>query len=104
MWLLSYKQQSLAYSNMCYLLWSHVEYRIVFFIIIYYCTSFLSLGESLNFSLWYHQNQKKAFPKEILLSTSSGLNWGAVCLDCIQEYDGTHLERRKTTELYFDCL
>ena len=26
----SYKQQSLAYSNMCYLLWSQVEYRIVF--------------------------------------------------------------------------
>ena len=32
--LLRYKQQSLAYSNMCYLLWSHVEYRIVFIIII----------------------------------------------------------------------
>ena len=31
-WLLSYKQQSLAYYNMCYLLWSHVEYRIVLFI------------------------------------------------------------------------
>ena len=33
LWLWSYKQQSLAYCNMCYLLWSHVEYRIVFFII-----------------------------------------------------------------------
>ena len=32
LWLLSYKKQSLAYSNMCYLLWSHVEHRIVFFI------------------------------------------------------------------------
>ena len=31
LWLLSYKQQSLAYSNMCYLLRSHVEYRVVFF-------------------------------------------------------------------------
>ena len=31
LWLLSYKQQCLAYSNMCYLLWSHVEYSIVFF-------------------------------------------------------------------------
>ena len=30
--LLTYKQQSLAYSNVCYLLWSHGEYRIVFFI------------------------------------------------------------------------
>ena len=34
LWLLSYEQQSLAYSNMCYLLWSHFEYRFVFFIII----------------------------------------------------------------------
>ena len=32
LWLLSYKEQSLAYSNMCYLLWSHVEFRIVFFL------------------------------------------------------------------------
>ena len=31
LWLLSYKQQSLAYSNICYLLWSHVEHRIDFF-------------------------------------------------------------------------
>ena len=30
--MLSYKQQSPAYSNMCYLLWSHVEFRIVFFL------------------------------------------------------------------------
>ena len=30
--LLSYKQQSLAYFNICYLLWSHVEYGIVLFI------------------------------------------------------------------------
>ena len=30
LWLLNYKQQSLAYSNMCYLLWSYVGYRIVF--------------------------------------------------------------------------
>ena len=34
LWLLSYKQQSLAFSNTCYLLWSHVEYRIVFIIIV----------------------------------------------------------------------
>ena len=33
LWILSYKQQSLAYSNMCYLFWSHVERdKIVFFI------------------------------------------------------------------------
>ena len=32
LWLLSCEQQSLEYSNMCDLLWSHVEYRIVFFI------------------------------------------------------------------------
>ena len=32
LWLLNYKQQSPTYSNMCYLLWSHVESRIVFFI------------------------------------------------------------------------
>ena len=31
LWLLSCKQQSLANSNMCYLLWSQVEFRIVFF-------------------------------------------------------------------------
>ena len=35
--LLSYKQLSLAYSNICYLLWSHVEYRVVFFIIVVEC-------------------------------------------------------------------
>ena len=34
LWLLSYKQQSLAHSNMRDLLWSHVEYEIVFFIIV----------------------------------------------------------------------
>ena len=39
LWLLSYKQQSLAYSNMFYLLWSHVEYSIVFFITPITCLS-----------------------------------------------------------------
>ena len=27
-----YEQQFLAYSNMCYQLWGHVEYRVVFFV------------------------------------------------------------------------
>ena len=30
LWLLSYKQQSLAYSNMCYLLWSHIGSSFLF--------------------------------------------------------------------------
>ena len=30
LWLLSYEQQSLAYSNKCYLLWTHVESLLVF--------------------------------------------------------------------------
>ena len=34
LWLLSHKQQSLAYSNMCHLLWSYVEFRIVFFLLL----------------------------------------------------------------------
>ena len=36
LWLLTYKQQSLAYSKMFYLLWSHAEYRTVLFIYCYY--------------------------------------------------------------------
>ena len=43
LWLLSYDQQSWAYFNVCYLLWSHAEYRIIFSIYInsfYVCIEF----------------------------------------------------------------
>ena len=39
--MLSCKQQPLEYADMCYLLWSHVEYRIAFLLLMWMFLHFL---------------------------------------------------------------
>ena len=49
LWFLSYKQQSLAYSNMCYLLWSHVECGVIFFISLFWTFEWTLISERVAF-------------------------------------------------------
>ena len=51
---LSCKQQSLAYSDMCYLLWSHVEYRIAFLLSMWmFLAFFLNFQHQANLFMNY---------------------------------------------------